>query len=92
MHEVSLVHALFDQADRAVGRHAPGDVRLVRVRVGAMSGVEPELFVTAFDGVRAERGYAAAELEIVDVPGIDLILERIELEVADTSIPEVPDV
>ena len=92
MHEVSLVHALFDQADRAMGRHAPRDVRLVRVRVGAMSGVEPELFATAFDGVRAERGYVAAELELVGVPGVDLILERIELEVADASNPEVPDV
>jgi hydrogenase nickel incorporation protein HypA/HybF len=92
MHEVSLVHALFDQADRAVRSHAPRDVRLVRVRIGAMSGVEPELFVTAFDGVRTERGYAAAELEVVHAPGVDLILERIELEVPVKSNVEVPDV
>lgn len=83
MHEVSLVHALFDQADRAVGGHAPAAVRLVRVRVGDRSGVEPPLFETAFAIVRDERGYAAAELELRVVPGGELILERLELEVPD---------
>jgi hydrogenase nickel incorporation protein HypA/HybF len=83
MHEVSLVHSLFDQADRAIGTHAATEVRLVRVRVGAMSGVEPALFDTAFSGVRTERGYVSAVLELVPVPGTELILERLELEVRD---------
>lgn len=83
MHEVSLVHSLFDQADRAIGAHDAAQVKQVRVRVGEMSGVEPELFETAFAGVRAERGYVSAELELVPVPGTELILERLELEVRD---------
>lgn len=65
MHEVSLVHALFDHADRALGAHPPAAVRLIRVRIGEVAGVERDLFETAFEGCRAERGYAAAELEIV---------------------------
>ena len=65
MHEVSLVHALFDQADRAIAPHPCEAVRLVRVRIGALAGVDCELFRTAFDGCRAERGYAAAALDIV---------------------------
>lgn len=65
MHEVSLVHALFDQSDRALGAHPAAAVRLVRVRIGELAGVERELFETAFDGCRAERGYAAATLDVV---------------------------
>lgn len=83
MHEVSLVHALFDQTDRARGSHAATTVRLLQVRIGARSGVEVDLFTSAFDLTRAERGYPTAQLQVVAVPGPDLILERIELEVPD---------
>ena len=64
MHEVSLVHSLFDQADRAIAQHPSSAVRVLKVRIGALAGVDPELFRTAFDGCRSERGYAAASLEI----------------------------
>jgi hydrogenase nickel incorporation protein HypA/HybF len=83
MHEVSLVHALFDQADRALGAHPPSAVRRIQLRVGALAGVEPELFETAFQGVREERGYAAAVLELLPAAGTELVLERLELEVPD---------
>jgi hydrogenase nickel incorporation protein HypA/HybF len=43
-------------------------VRLVRVRLGDASGVEPELFRTAFDGTRDERGHGDATLEVVAEP------------------------
>lgn len=83
MHEVSLVHALFDEADRAVGSHPPAAVRLVEVRVGARAGVEPDLFITAFECVRRERGYDAAALRLVPTGGRELVLARLELEVPD---------
>lgn len=83
MHEVSLVHALFDQTDRARADHSATCVRLLRVCIGLRSGVEVDLFTTAFEGTKAERGYSAAGLQIVSAPGRDLILERIELEVPD---------
>ena len=63
MHEVSLVHALFDQADRAIAPHSSRAVRQMKVRIGELAGVDPELFRTAFDGCRSDRGYAAAALE-----------------------------
>lgn len=66
MHEVSLVHALFDQADRAIAPHSAAAVRLVEVRIGALAGVDSELFRTAFEGCRGERGYFAAALDIVE--------------------------
>ncbi len=66
MHELSLVHALFDQADRAVAPHPASAVRVVEVRIGELAGVERELFETAFEGSRAERGYGFAALTIVE--------------------------
>jgi hydrogenase nickel incorporation protein HypA/HybF len=66
VHEMSLVHSLFDQADRAIAPHSSRAVRLMKVRIGELAGVDPELFRTAFDGSRSDRGYAAAALEIVE--------------------------
>jgi len=114
VHEVSLVHSLFDQADRAIAPHSSRAVRLMKVRIGELAGVDPELFRTAFDGCRLERGYAEAALEIALessawrcascgaalerggplrctacgaearlAAGGDLILDRLELEIAD---------
>lgn len=83
MHEVSLVHALFDQTDRARGAHPASAVRELQVRIGSRAGVEVDLFITAFDLVREERGYATAGLKILSATGRDLILERVELEVPD---------
>lgn len=66
MHEVSLVHALFDQTDRAIGQHPRAAVRQVTLRIGELAGVERELFRTAFDACKSERGYAAAILDIIE--------------------------
>jgi len=66
VHEVSLVHALFDQVDRAIVPHPSNAVRQMTVRIGELAGVDCELFRTAFDGCRMDRGYAAAALEIVE--------------------------
>lgn len=66
MHEVSLVQALFDQADHAIVPYPPERVRQITVRIGELAGVDSELFRTAFDGCRAERGYGLAVLEIIE--------------------------
>jgi hydrogenase nickel incorporation protein HypA/HybF len=65
MHEVSLVMALFDQLDRAIEPHPPAAVRQLTVRIGTLAGVDGELFQSAFDGCKQERGYAAAALAVV---------------------------
>lgn len=70
MHEVSLVHALFDQADRAIAPHPARAVRQMQVRIGSLAGVDPELFRTAFDGCRGERGYGAAALAVIEEPAV----------------------
>lgn len=65
MHEASLVDALFDQVDGTMAAHPSGRVRLLRVRIGELAGVEPELFRTAFEVLRGERGHEQATLELV---------------------------
>lgn len=68
MHEMSLVSALLDEADRAIGAHPSAAVRAVTVRIGELAGVDAELFRTAFSVARHERGYPNAELFVVDEP------------------------
>jgi Zn finger protein HypA/HybF involved in hydrogenase expression len=64
VHEVSLADAMFDQADRALGDHLAREVRLIQVHLGESAGVDAELFRTAFEGLRHQRGYTAADLEV----------------------------
>lgn len=68
MHEVSLVEALYDEAERAIRPHRLAAVRRLRVRVGALAGVDPELFRIAFEGTREGRGLGAATLEVAWEP------------------------
>lgn len=70
MHEVSLIHALFDQVDRAIAPHPCSAVRQVSVRIGALAGVDVALFRTAFAGCRDERGYGAAALHLSVEPAV----------------------
>lgn len=70
MHEVSLVQALFDQADRAIAPHPSAAVFQVTVRIGQLAGVECELFRTAFEGCKADRGYGNAALQIALEPAL----------------------
>ena len=62
MHEVSLVHALFDQIERSLQGRRSARLCQVTVRIGVMAGVEPELFDTAFHGTKELRGHPRAEL------------------------------
>jgi len=49
-------------------RGRAGEVRRVRVRVGALSGVDPGLFSTAYQTFRPQTVCASAELELTGVP------------------------
>lgn len=113
MHEYSIVAALVEQVEASV-RGQEGTVRLVRVKLGELSGVDPELLATAFETFREHTVCGAAELILERVPaawscprcgepiprgavlrcakcdvpaslggGDEILLERIELEVAD---------
>jgi hydrogenase nickel incorporation protein HypA/HybF len=113
MHEYSIVQALVDRVEREARAHAASGVRLVKVRIGDLAGVEQELLKTAYDTFRPGTVCARAELEIESlearwacircgapiakgerlicavcgvpgrlIQGDEIVLERIELEVA----------
>lgn len=67
MHEYSVVRALLDQVEGQARRHGATAVRRVRVSIGELSGVEPELLASAYELARTGGPCAAAELEIVPV-------------------------
>jgi len=68
VHELSIVSGLFDTLLEQAREHGAREVTLVKLRVGKLSGVVPELLESAFDmykkGTIAER----AELVIEEIP------------------------
>jgi hydrogenase nickel incorporation protein HypA/HybF len=63
MHEYSLVRALADRVEAEARARRAVAVHRLTVSIGALSGVEPELFATAFTLCRAWI-LSEAELEI----------------------------
>jgi hydrogenase nickel incorporation protein HypA/HybF len=68
MHEFSIVRALLKRVEsEARGRGASG-VRRVRVRIGELAGVEPELLARAYMLLREPTLCRGADLEVERVP------------------------
>lgn len=67
MHEYSLVSALLESVENEARSRDAGAVNRIRVRIGELSGVEPDLFETAFALARIDTRCAEAELEIIQV-------------------------
>jgi hydrogenase nickel incorporation protein HypA/HybF len=49
MHELSIVSALFSTVLESAGKHQAREITMVKIKVGRLSGVVPELLVSAFD-------------------------------------------
>lgn len=112
MHEYSIVSALLDRVEQEARSRGARSVARIQVRLGGLSGVEPDLLATAFEMARPGTLCREASLDIVRtevawtcpacgkpqssgaarcaecgllarLDGTDeIILERIELEVA----------
>ena len=67
MHEYSIVQALLDLVGAEARKHKATGVRRIRVRVGELSGVEPELLLSAYNLVREHSVCQGADLEIHQV-------------------------
>ncbi|GLP97304.1 hydrogenase maturation nickel metallochaperone HypA [Paraferrimonas sedimenticola] len=64
MHEYSIVLALLDQCHQQAQQHQADSVKRVSIKVGVLSGVEPDLLATAFDTFKLEGICREAELEM----------------------------
>lgn len=68
MHEYSIVQSLVDSVAAAVGQRTGAVVRIVRVSIGEVAGVDCGLLATAFEVFRGGTLCESAELTIDRVP------------------------
>lgn len=68
MHELSVVANLFDILEEKVRERDGTKIFFVKLQVGALAGVVPELLETAFDIYKKDTIASEAELEIEEVP------------------------
>ena len=67
MHEYSVVQALVEQVEAQMRQRGATRVHRLRVKLGELSGVDPELFRTAYETFREGTVCAAAPLELATV-------------------------
>jgi len=72
MHELSLMEGVLEIIQASADKEGFAHVRRVILRIGALSGVEPEAMRFCFDSVVAGTLAEGAELEILEVPGLGL--------------------
>jgi hydrogenase nickel incorporation protein HypA/HybF len=81
MHEYSIVQALYDTVAAQAATRQATRVHEVRVRIGALSGVDVGLLQTAWNVFRVRTICESAPMHVDEVAGDDLVLERIVMEV-----------
>ncbi len=68
MHELSIVASLFEILEEKAEEKKAKKITLVKIRVGALSGVVSEFLKTAFDIYKKDTIAAGAELKIKKIP------------------------
>ena len=68
MHELSICQALFDQVNAIALQNNAQEVDLIVLRIGPLSGVDPDLLAQAFPLVAAGSKMEHAELRIEPQP------------------------
>lgn len=68
MHELAVAQALVEQVEAVITQHAATQASLIRVRIGPLAGVVPELLATAFPLAAAGSRLEHAELDLVNAP------------------------
>ena len=84
MHELSICQGMLSQVSAIAARHRAHRVTRIRVQVGPLSGVEPQLLAQAFPLARAGTVAAEAELELESLP-IRVLCQRCGAESAATA-------
>ena len=68
MHELSIVANLFEILEEKAKEKKAKKIVLVKLKVGALSGVDPEFLETAFNIYKEDTIAAESKLEIEEVP------------------------
>ena len=68
MHELAVAQALVEQVDAVIDQHNATSASLIRVRIGPLAGVVPELLGSAFPLAAAGSRMECAVLDLVTAP------------------------
>lgn len=68
MHELAVAQALVEQVDSVIDQHHASSATLIRVRIGPLAGVVPELLGSAFPLAAAGSRMEHAVLDLVAAP------------------------
>ena len=68
MHELAVAQALVEQVESVIRQHGAASASLIRVRIGPLAGVVPELLGSAFPLAAAGSRMERAELEFAHAP------------------------
>jgi len=68
VHELAVAQALVEQVDAVIRQHGATHASLIRVRIGPLAGVVPELLASAFPLAAAGSCMEHAELDLVAAP------------------------
>jgi hydrogenase nickel incorporation protein HypA/HybF len=68
VHELAIAQALVEQVDAVIDQHNAAQASMIRVRIGPLAGVVPELLATAFPLAAAGSRMEHAELEFIHAP------------------------
>ena len=64
MHELSLVSEIYRTARKTVDGYGPHRIEIVRIAVGELAAVEPDLLAFAWEAVTRDTPDAGARLEV----------------------------
>jgi hydrogenase nickel incorporation protein HypA/HybF len=70
MHEFSLIQSLLSRVGDEARSRGAVRVHALSIRVGELSGVEPDLLTSAFEIARQDTPCAGAELRLTRVPAV----------------------
>jgi hydrogenase nickel incorporation protein HypA/HybF len=68
VHELSVAQALVEQVEGLMAEHGAQGVARIRLRIGPLSGIVPDLLATALPLAAAGSPVASAELEFTEAP------------------------
>jgi hydrogenase nickel incorporation protein HypA/HybF len=68
VHELAVAQALVEQVDAVIDQHNAAQASMIRVRIGPLAGVVPELLASAFPLAAAGSRMEHAQLEFILAP------------------------
>jgi hydrogenase nickel incorporation protein HypA/HybF len=68
VHELAVAQALVEQVDAVINQHQASSASMIRVRIGPLAGVVPELLASAFPLAAAGSRMEHAALEFTHAP------------------------